>query len=387
MRRLSAFLFAASGIVGALPAAAAEDNVLALQQRLIDVYRENRDAVVRVKAAFEREREDGSKHVKLKVGTGFFISRKGHVLVNASRAAGADRVWIERDDEPYPAKTVGHDRLTNISVLKVREKPEAFAFIPLDSDVETPEVGSIVFAISSPLDFEQTPAFGLITGVENQLGPQVFPTRYIRSTINVEAGEGGCPLLDINGRLVGMTVGAIPEIDASYALPTAALIRVRDDLLFAGEVIHSWMGFEVGRRENAGDGRHVTLTKIVDGSPADKAGLKRGDVLLAIGGREILDVADVPNAVFFTRANQYTTVRVRRDGATREISVKTLPRPEDKPLLEPREGGKRLPRSEDEGEVGRMLDLGAPATEASGERGGETPDAADGADANGAPAE
>ena len=309
-------------------------NALALQQRLIDVYEQNRDAVVRVKAAYAQpEIVDGEAKVMLRVGTGFFISREGHVLVSASRAAGANRVWIEYQGKAYATESIGHDRLTNISVLRVLVPPEEFSIINLDTNVGHPDRGAIAVSIACPLDFEPSPAMGLFTGVDKKLAHQIFPTEYIRTTIPVDAGQGGCPVLDINGRFIGMTVASIPDLGGSYCLPVDALVRVRDDLIFSGKIIHSWMGFEVTARLNDLDSDEVVLSKVHEGAPAAKAGLQEGDRLLAIGGRAIDDVNDVRGAIFFTRANQFTTLKFERGGEVREVSVKTLPRPDDVPEI------------------------------------------------------
>ena len=313
-------------------------SALALQQRLIEVFEQNKDSIVRVKAAYARpEVKDGKTQVMLRVGTGFFISQEGHVLVSASRAAGANRVWIEYQGKAYATEAVGHDRLTNISVLRVLEPPKEFSIINLDTSVERPALGSIAVAIACPLDFEPSPSMGIFTGKDKKLGNKVFPTEYIRTSISVDAGQGGCPILDINGRFIGMSVAAIPELGGSYLLPVDALARVRDDLLFSGKIIHSWMGFEVSGRLNDSDRTEVYLSKIVEEAPAAEAGLIEGDQLLSIGGRAIDDVSDVPGAIFFTRANQFTSIEVMREGEPIEVSVKTLPRPEQDLEIKPTE--------------------------------------------------
>jgi serine protease Do len=309
--------------------------VLALQQRLIQVFEQNKNAIVRVKAAYAQpEIEDGKAQIMLRVGTGFFISQEGHVLVSASRAAGADRVWIEYQGRSYATEAIGHDRVTNISVLRVLEAPEDFSIINLDTSVERPALGAIAVAIASPLDFGPSPSMGLFTGFDKKLGNKVFPTEYIRTSISVEAGQGGCPILDINGRFIGMSVASIPDLDGSYVLPVDALARVRDDLLFSGKIIHSWLGFEVAVQLNDRDAKDVILADVVEGAPADEAGLQKGDQLLSIGGRKIETVSDVPGAIFFTRANQFTSVEVLRAGQRVEVSVKTLPRPESSAEIE-----------------------------------------------------
>lgn len=309
-------------------------NALALQQRLIEVYQQNKDAVVRVKAAYADPKViDGEAKVMLRVGTGFFISQEGHVLVSASRAAGADRVWIEYQGKAYATESIGHDRLTNISVLRVLTPPETFSIINLDPNVGHPALGSIAVSIACPLDFDPSPAMGMFTGVDKKLAHQIFPTEYIRTTIPVDAGQGGCPVLDINGRFIGMTVASIPDLGGSYCLPVDALVRVRDDLMFSGKIIHSWLGFEVTVRLNDLDSDEVVLSKVYEDAPAAEAGLRAGDRLLAIGGRAIDEVTDVHGAIFFARANQFTTIKFERDGEIRELSVKTLPKPENVPEI------------------------------------------------------
>ncbi|MEN8661836.1 MAG: S1C family serine protease [Lentimonas sp.] len=311
-----------------LPASASPADALALQQRLIQVFEQNKEAIVRVKAAYTGPEKDGKKQVMLRVGTGFFISKEGHVLVSASRAAGAERVWVEYKGKSYATEPVGHDRLTNISALKVLQPPSDFSIIAIDTSVERPPLGAIAVAIACPLDFDPSPSMGIFTGAEKKLGNKIFPTEYYRTSISVEAGQGGCPILDINGRFIGMTVASVPDLDASYCLPAAALARVRDDLLFSGHIIHSWMGFEVKSRLNLDDSHAVTLSSVIEDAPAAKAGLLEGDQLLSIGGRAINTVEDVPGAIFFTRANQFTSIQVRRGEEDLELSLKTLPRPE-----------------------------------------------------------
>ena len=303
-------------------------DALALQQRLIEVFEQNKDAIVRVNAAYSASDKDGKQRVVLRVGTGFFISKEGHILVSASRAAGAERVWVEHKGRSYVTESVGHDRLTNISVLKVVEPPAHFSIIPIDTSVERPAMGSIAVAIACPLDFDPSPSMGIFTGAEKKLGNKIFPTEYYRTSISVGAGQGGCPILDINGRFIGMTVASVPDLDASYCLPAPALARVRDDLLFSGHIIHSWMGFEVKSRLNLDDSHAVTLSSVVEGAPAELAGLQQGDELLYINGRQINTVEDVPSAIFFTRADQFAPIKVRRGEDELEFSVKTQPRPE-----------------------------------------------------------
>ena len=320
-------------VVSSVRLFAGSADALALQQRLIDVFEQNKDAVVRVKAAYRGSGEGSTAKVMLRVGTGFFVSKEGHVLVSASRAAGASRVWIEYKGKPYATEAIGHDRLTNVSVLRVLELPEDFSIVTMDATVARPQLGALAIAIACPLDFEPSPSMGIVTGVDKKLGNKVFPTEYIRTSTSVNAGQGGCPVLDINGHLIGMSVASITELDASYCLPVPALARVRDDLLFSGHIIHSWMGFEVAEQLGAEMENAVYLSTVIEDAPAGQAGLLEGDRLISIAGHPIQDVSDVPGAVFFTRANQFTSLVIKRGEEVMEFSLKTAPRPDRVPIV------------------------------------------------------
>jgi len=313
------------------------NDALAFQERILAVYEQNKGAIVRVKAAYPGLEATSKTQVTLRVGTGFFISQEGHVLVSASRAAGASRVWIEYQGKPYATEAVGHDRQTNVSILRLLDPPEGFSIIKLDPTEPLPAIGSVAVAITCPLDFGPSPVIGLFPGVEKKLGTKIFPTSYLRTSIPVDGGQGGCPIFDLNGRFVGMSVAAITELGASFSLPVDALVRVRDDLMFSGRIIHGWMGFEVTSRLLEGNNRGVYLSRIIEGAPAAEAGLLEGDRLVSISGREIESVFDVPGALFFTRAEQFTDVVASREGKLLKFSVKTLSRPEKGMLIEVQE--------------------------------------------------
>ena len=136
---------------------AAGNDALAFQERILAVYEQNKGAIVRVKAAYPGVETANKTQVTLRVGTGFFISQEGHVLVSASRAAGASRVWIEYEGKPYATEAVGHDRQTNVSILRLLDPPEGFSIIKLDPSEPLPAIGSIAVAITCPLDFGPSP--------------------------------------------------------------------------------------------------------------------------------------------------------------------------------------------------------------------------------------
>ncbi len=321
-----------SFFLGVCVAAAETGDFLSLQRRLVEVFEENRDAVVRVKGAYEQSETGAEPEVILKIGTGFFISREGHILANATRTYGADRIWVEHRGIDYAAELLGSDTVNNISLLRLYTLPPDFAVIRMGQSPELPNLGTMAVAISYYLDFEAAPNIGLVQGYARRYGNSIFPTTFLRVSISNDLGEGGAPILDLNGRLIGMMIAALPDIRSSFVLPSRAVMRIRDDLLFEGEVKYSWIGIEVESEINL-ETNQVIVNDVIDGTPAVNAGVRPGDALLQVGEFPIRRVEDYPNASFFTRPGQFVSVRVERDGEILDFTMRVEARPKDEPLI------------------------------------------------------
>lgn len=293
-----------------------------LQNRIIDIYDEYQSSVVRINALYERVDENGKMQQDIRVATGFFVSRLGHILTTRSVVYEATQIWIEHDRVAYPSHILGEDRRNNVALLKAEIIPSDFSFIRLDDSDAQPPIASMVIGISLPLEFNPTPSFGLVTGYESSIYRVAFQTTHLRTNIFFGLGEGGTPVLDLNGRLVGMNVLTLLDIPSSYILPTRALFRIRDDLMFAGEVLYSWFGIEGRETTEIIRGSRVVVDEVVPGGPAEEVGLIAGDRLLEIGEFEIHTPSDVRNARFFARVGRYIRMKVLRDSEERVFSLK-----------------------------------------------------------------
>lgn len=309
------------------PVGAQDGDFLNLQRRITDIISSQIDGVVRVKASAEEVDESGEEVVSLRVGTGFFISKEGHILTNASVAMDAIRVWVELNGVPYAADHIGSDPETNISLLKLMVLPDEFAYFPVSANHEKPRPGSLVLAITSPLEFEPSPSLGMVTGHESSFSQRVFPVTYLRVNIPAHPGEGGSPVVDLNGRLVGMMVASLPEVGSSYLLPAKALTSVRDDLLFSGKVTYGWIGVDLSENSSRQGGRYVVVDSVPEGTPAAEAGLKAGDRLMRVGDTPVRRLDDVRNASFYQRVGNYVEVQVKRDDELLDFPVKMVERP------------------------------------------------------------
>lgn len=302
--------------------ASAQADFQVLQNRLIDIYNEHKDSVVRINALYERENEEGQQTQDIRVATGFFVSRLGHILTTRSVVYEANQIWIEHDRVAYPAVVLGEDRRNNVALIKAEIMPQDFSFIRLDDSNDQPPIASMVMGISLPLEFNPTPSFGMVTGYESSVYRVAFQTTHLRTNIFFGLGEGGTPVLDLNGRLVGMNVLTLLDIPSSYILPTRALFRIRDDLMFAGEVVYSWFGIEGRETTEIIQGSRVVVDEVVPGGPAEEVGIAAGDRLLEIGEFEIRTPSDVRNARFFARVGRFIRVKVLRGEEEREFSLK-----------------------------------------------------------------
>lgn len=300
---------------------------LSLQRRIVELYAENQSSVVRVKAAFQRIDEEGKPFTVQQVGNGFFISREGHVVTVARVTYTADRVWVEHNGVDYAAELIGSDLFTNFSLVKLVNLPEEFGYLRLPDQASLPDIGTGVLAITAPLDFAPSPNFGLVAGVESGFGNRTFPCAYVRINIPASPGEIGSPVLDLEGRLVGMMVAGIVDVDSSYVLPARAALKLRDDLLFAGEVSYGWVGFDIQLERSRLQGQELRVGNVVADSPATEAGLMDGDVLLRFAGEVIRSAAELRNAFFYTREGQYVRVLIRRNDEEREFNVRIARRP------------------------------------------------------------
>lgn len=308
----------------------AQSEFMSLQNRLIEIYNENDSAVVRINAFYERQ-DEGAEEKKqgIRVATGFFVSRLGHILTTRSVVFDATQIWIEHDRVAYPAMLLGEDRRSNVALLKADLIPEDFSFMRLDNTTELPPIGTMLVGISLPLEFDPTPSLGMVTGYESSVYQRAFQTTHLRTNIFFGLGEGGAPILDLNGRLVGMNVMTLLDIPSSYVLPARALFRIRDDLMFAGEVIYSWFGIEGRETTEVVRGSRVVVDEVIRNGPAEEVGLLQGDRLLSIGDFEIRNPSDVRNARFFARVGQFVQVKVLRDGEERVFTLKVSKVPEE----------------------------------------------------------
>src|SRR4051794_17955229 len=267
-------------------------------------------------------------------GSGFVLDHDGYLLTNDHVVEDAETVRVRfPEGGPVPAKVVGTDESTDLALLKI--DPSAHKLTPLAlGSSGALKVGQSAIAIGSPYRLQGT----LTTGVVSALGrsitaPNNFPIdNVIQTDAAINPGNSGGPLLDASGRVVGVNAQIATNTGANDGVGFAIPIDTAKDVvpqLKAGHAIkRPYLGVSTG---DADTGTGAVVGGIVAGGPADHAGLRTGDRIVAIGDRTISTSTDVVSAVSARRPGEKVAVRVRRGGSERTLTVKLGTRPASAP--------------------------------------------------------
>ncbi len=301
----------------------AQGDFLDLQRRVTEVYRQHHTAIVRIKAQrAELNPAENQPRLRLTIGSGFFVSKDGHVLTNSSLVYQMDKILVEfQKSSEFPAKVVGLDPLSNIALLKTKSLPDNATFVQLDDSPAMPEIGLMTVAITCPLQFAPSPSLGLVTGHENSIGRRPFPTPILRTNIRALPGDSGSPLFGLDGRFLGINVASIREIHATCVFPARATKRILDDLLLSGRAEYGGIALQVIEKKDPVHGHRLMVTNVPDDGPSAKAGLKKDDWIQASSLGPIRTLGDLQTALFYTRPGQFLKLTIDRAGEKMEFSV------------------------------------------------------------------
>ncbi len=289
------------------------DLLSVLQQRYVGLYDKYRTAIVRVNVV---PAVSGDAQPQVIVWTGFFVSRNGDILTaNADKLQNKAVVYItDGDGTVYRADVVGLDPVTNLALLHVPTAPKNFTVLDLADNPEPPPVGSLLLAITSKQGQTPGPSTGMVQGYNVNFAEVDLPTLHLRANIPDDTGETGAPVLDLQGRLVGIMVWGLPESRSCLVLPSRAAQRVRNDLQTNGKVAYGQLGFVIEQKSEPETGIRVLIKSVTydSRSPALAAGIKVGDVLKSVGGVAINSDRDLRQAWFFSRPGEALPVVVQR---------------------------------------------------------------------------
>lgn len=294
-----------------------------------EIYRRVGSAVVEVRASSSGD-ASGFAQPGQATGSGFVIDEDGHVITNQHVVDGADSVQVVTSaGDEYDADIVGADPSTDVALLDVEEGAD-LTVVPLGTS-ESLSVGDPVVAIGSPFGLQGTVTSGIVSALDRQIqAPDQFPIDgAIQTDAALNSGNSGGPLLDSQGRVVGVNSQIESRtggnVGIGYAIPIDTAKSIVDQLLEDGTAEHAYLGVQLG---DPGQQDGVPVAQVVDGSPADKAGLQAGDRIVRAGGDEVDSIADVRSAVSSHSPGDELELEVTRNGDTETITVTLGDRPD-----------------------------------------------------------
>ncbi|MCL6560759.1 MAG: trypsin-like peptidase domain-containing protein [Firmicutes bacterium] len=263
------------------------------------------------------------------MGSGFIVSKDGYILTNEHVISGADRVevTVTGREKPYPATKVGADHDLDLAVLKIEAEGD-LPTLPLGNS-DAIRVGDWVIAIGNPYGLDHTVTVGVISAKGRPVSVQDRQYKNLLQTdASINPGNSGGPLLNLKGEVVGINTAINAQAQGiGFAIPSSTVQAVFDDLVKKGGVDHPWLGVYLqGLTKDAAqylglegtDG--ALVASVVPGSPADKAGLKRGDVIVSYNGVEIKTPGDLTGQVQNTAIGSRVEMKVIRKGNTLSLT-------------------------------------------------------------------
>ncbi len=270
-------------------------------------------------------------------GSGFIVSPDGYILTNAHVVADADEVTVRMTDRrEYSAKVVGVDKSTDVAVIKIEAKDLPVVKL---GDPSKLRPGEWVLAIGSPFTFENSVTAGIVSATGRSMpGEDLVP--FIQTDVAVNPGNSGGPLFNLNGEVVGINSQIYSRsggyMGLSFAIPIDVADNVRQQLVATGKVTRGRIGVQI-QEVNAqfADAfgldrpRGALVGQVIEGGPADKAGVKTGDVILSVDGREVERSVHLPAVISAIKPGTEAKLQVWRDRGTKTLTVKIEERQEE----------------------------------------------------------
>ncbi len=274
----------------------------AIQASVDKVFRENARSVVRV------ESEDDLGKV---CGTGFFADASGTIYTLSSVVGDGSSLTVAYGSRRLPARVLTQDNRSGIALIKV-DLEESTPF-PALGDCQSLKTATPLVVVGFPYDHDASPSFGLIGGFDRKSKGSFFTTTHIRANIPVQRGQGGSPVHDMEGKVVGVLVSGFEQGAGCYVLPIRAAEKVRTDYARYGDVRHGWAGVTVQEIPAAVEGSRMAVDVVDPTGPAASA-FRSGDVILQVGNIPVQEPEDALDASFFLTAGEQVDVRIARGG-------------------------------------------------------------------------
>jgi Do/DeqQ family serine protease len=271
---------------------------------------------------FSEQRNEGSSNKVRSLGSGFIISDIGYILTNYHVIKNSNSLIVKLDDgRTFKAKVIACDPPSDVAVIKIEAKNLPIATL---GDSEKISVGDIALAIGNPFGVGQTVTQGIISGLDRKnLGINLYEG-YIQTDVAINPGNSGGPLINTEGQVIGINTAILTSSGANngigFAIPINYAQQIMNDLIADGEVSRGWLGIIMADMNDdlrdsfnfKGDG--ILVRAVYTQSPASKAGILPGDIIVKINNQPIKDSTDVRDLITKLKSKQKIQILASRDG-------------------------------------------------------------------------
>lgn len=291
---------------------------------------------------FFGERYDNTEK-QTNLGSGVVISPEGYIVTNNHVVETADQIEVAFEDgRKAPAKLVGTDPETDLAVIKV-DLPD----LPTMTlgHIDEVKVGDVVLAIGNPFGVGQTVTMGIVSALgRSQLGINIYEN-FIQTDAAINPGNSGGALIDINGNLLGINSAIYSRTGGSlgigFAIPVSTVKTVMESIISKGQVVRGWIGveprditLELAENLSLSQKSGVIIAAILKNGPADKAGMKPGDILVSVNDQPVANMTEMFNMIALLEPGSQIKMAVARGGKEVPLDVVVGKRPSRKKLEE-----------------------------------------------------
>lgn len=269
------------------------------------------------------------------LGSGVIVSQEGHIVTNNHVLNGTDDITVELNDgRQAKAKVIGTDSQLDLAVLKI-DLPQ-LAPLPL-ANSDLVKVGQLVFAIGNPFGLEESVSQGIISAKDRRAISE-SSLEFFQTDTAINPGNSGGPLVNIKGEVVGINTAIYSESGGNqgigFAIPANVVKRAIKNFIEKGRVIRGYLGVsvqpvtkEIAEQFKLDSNTGALVTDVTRGSPAEKAGIIRGDVIQKINNREIKDTLSLGNQISDADIGSNLTVAISRDGRKMSVTAQVAEQP------------------------------------------------------------
>jgi serine protease Do len=271
------------------------------------------------------------------LGSGFIINRDGYIITNNHVVNNASEIKVKLSDgREFKAKVIGRDSKTDLALIKISSAFENLPVLAL-GDSEKMRVGDWVIAVGNPFGLEETVTQGIISATGRAIGAGPYDN-FLQTDAPINPGNSGGPLVNLKGEVIGINSAIITGGQGiGFAIPSTLAKTITTQLKEKGKVIRGWIGVtiqtltpELAQSFGMKEAKGALVGDVVKGGPAEKAGIRTGDVIVSFDGKNVKTSNDLPRLVAETAVGKTVLITVFREGKEVHVSVKVEELTEEK---------------------------------------------------------